>query len=119
MGFILSGKNQLPNPVISPGDHPDRWVLVDNYVLSDVTIPAGYVTDLATIPRIPGIYAYFKGRARRSAILHDWQYDNRLVPRSDADRMFYANMRLEGVIPSAAVLMYVAVRLAGWYKYGK
>lgn len=115
MSLESTTKNKLPNPIISPWKNPDEWILVESYDISGVVIPNGFVSDLDSIPRIPGMYALFKGRARRSAILHDWHYYKEEIPRKEADVIFYENMLLEGVGQNIAWAMYLAVRLCGSY----
>lgn len=78
-------------------DGKDAWVLVDPFDVridddyltppTYITIPAGFKTDLASVPRLPGAYLLFGGRARRSAILHDYLYSMQ-YPRAWADQVF-------------------------------
>ncbi|MFV2733470.1 DUF1353 domain-containing protein, partial [Escherichia coli] len=62
-----------------------RWRLVEpfEFWLTDnpvdvIAVPAGYVTDLASVPRI--LWSVFPphGRYAKAAIIHDWLYDNAL-----------------------------------------
>lgn len=75
-------------------------------------IPEGFMTDLDSVPRIPVIYAVFKGRATKSAVLHDYLVRNpNVVPKRDADTIFFYAMKEEGVRLWLRILMYLAVRL--------
>ena len=76
------------------------------------TIPAGFSTDLASVPRLPVVHMLFAGRARRSAILHDWLYVSR-YPRGWADDVFRAAMRNEDVGALARWFMWAGVRIGG------
>lgn len=113
-------------PQLSPTGSGDEWiVLADFYVGIDsesgdapVTfrIPAGFTTDLASVPRVPLAYGMFGGRARRAAILHDFLYERR-YPREAADLAFREAMR--GEVPDwARWVMWAAVRVggAGYYR---
>lgn len=79
-------------------------------------IPAGYVTDFATVPsflRSPtGIDAY--GPYTRAAIVHDWlitsEIPARRVTSRDADGIFRRIMREEGTDFATRWLMWAAVR---------
>lgn len=76
------------------------------------TIPAGFSTDLASVPRLPVAHMLFAGRARRSAILHDYLYEMR-YPREWADAAFRAAMQAEGVGVFARWSMWAGVRVGG------
>lgn len=113
-------------PELSPVGNGDQWrVLRDFYVSIDsesgdapitYRIPAGFTTDLASVPRVPLAYGMFGGRARRAAILHDFLYERR-YPREAADLAFREAMR--GEVPDwARWVMWSAVRVggAGYYR---
>lgn len=86
--------------------------------LVTLTVPAGFITDLASVPRLPLAYWAFGNRARRAAILHDWLYSEGW-PRDWADSMFYAAALAEGVPKAAAYAMWLAVRVGGGAYYAK
>jgi hypothetical protein len=86
-----------------------------------VVVPAGFECDLDSVPRLPLAYWLAKGRTVAAAVVHDWLYKSgRLyrggprVTRAAADRIFLAAMRDEGVAWRHRVLIYAAVRVAGW-----
>lgn len=113
-------KSKLPLPRLEPVPwRKDTWLLVEDWTFGDVTIPKFFFCDLDSIPRIPFIYGYFKGYARTSAMVHDWYYATTPLSRSQADSVFYDLMKLEGVHPIRARLVYWAVRCFGWLFYGK
>lgn len=80
------------------------------------TIPAGYVTDFATVPRVAVWLIPTFGRYTRSAILHDYLITDAIpagmVSSVDADGIFRRTMRELGVPPVKRWLMWAAVRLA-------
>ncbi len=99
----------------------DKWVLLTEFSgmikyensYEILTVPLGFVTDLASVPRLPGMFMLFGGRARRSAVLHDWLYVNRLGEREKADAVFFAAMAHEqGWFTRTA--MWLGVRVGGW-----
>ena len=100
----------------------DEWVLCDPFHIRidngdagvaplSLTVPKGFSTDLASVPRLPGTYMLFGGKARRSAILHDYLYELR-YPRDWADAVFRAAMVHE-VGPITRYLMWLGVRVGG------
>jgi hypothetical protein len=88
------------------------------YAQGIITVPVGYVCDLASVPRVPGIHWRYGGRARIPALLHDWCYDCATVrlDRKTADQLFLEAMQQVGdpASPAARRVMYWAVRLGGW-----
>lgn len=110
-------------PTIKPVGNGDEWMLCDDFFVRvdsedagdppvTFTVPMGSTTDLASVPRLPGAYLLFGGRARRSAILHDWLYENRF-PRKWADDVFRAAMKEEEINPVTSFLMWLGVRVGG------
>lgn len=113
----------LIDPIMRPIGDGDEWELVDNFAVKIddgmqsvlTTVPKGFRTDLASVPRLPGAYLVFAGRGRRSAVLHDYLYSMQ-APREWADAVFLAAMANEvGVVTRR--LMYWAVRLGGGAYY--
>lgn len=94
-----------------------NWVLLEplEYLASTgerYVVPASFVTDLASVPRMPVIYAAFgnRGQSVRPAVLHDWLCRHKVVQRPTADRLFYQAMLDEGMPETDAMSMYWAVR---------
>ena len=79
------------------------------------TIPAGFTTDLASIPRWATPIVPKLGHHLQPAVAHDWCYENKIpgLSRETADMMFYQGMLCQGVRKTRAMLMYRAVRLGG------
>lgn len=96
---------------------PDEFQLAEPFAVqtADATyvVPAGFISDLESVPRVPVIYALFKNRAPYSAILHDWLYETRIVSRAVADRLFLAAMKAEGLPWWMRRAMYAGVRVGG------
>lgn len=77
-----------------------------------VVVPAGFETDLATVPRLLWpICAPHDPRYAGAAVLHDYLYDWDGFTRVVADGIFYEAMRALGTPRWKAVMMYVGVRL--------
>jgi hypothetical protein len=81
--------------------------------LKEVKVPKGFVTDLASIPRLfysalrpDGEYAY-------AAIIHDYLYWDQQTSRETADEIFRLAMVDFKVDKRVAATIYNAVRLGG------
>ena len=92
--------------------HEPMVVKIDG---NTVVVPVGFQTDLATVPRFPGLFLIFGGKARRAAILHDYLYFT-AQDRAYADRVFYEAMKHEEPAWRRAI-MWLGVRAGGWVLY--
>ncbi len=97
----------------------DVWLLVLplRYVDEklEIVVPAGFETDLASIPRPLWSFLPAWGRWSRAAVLHDWLYfGDRSRGRRFADDLFYQALVRSGVNRLKSGLFWVSVRLAGW-----
>ena len=98
-----------------------RWRLVHelryNSALlgATVIVPAGRVTDLSSVPRLPFAYWLAGDTGRKAGVIHDevyhWHFGG--CPRQVADAVFREALIAEGVPAWRAALMYVGVRLGG------
>ncbi len=97
--------NQLPDG--------DRWILLSNWDYFGFEVPAGFVTDLTSSPRL--VWAVFPkwGVHGPAAILHDWLYYSGIVDRVQADAIFFDAMGACGVIPWKRRAMFAGVLLGG------
>jgi hypothetical protein len=99
-----------------------RWIVLEDFKyapgegLPTVVVPAGFTTDMDSVPRIPLIYAAFKGRAVNSAVIHDLLYEQG-KGKVVADRTFLAAMKHEGVPLWHRWPIYLAVATFGWAIY--
>lgn len=80
-----------------------------------IEVPEGYRTDLATVPRLPFLFALFGDKARKAALIHDWLYDQQR-DRAWADDVFLAAMRHDEPWWRRS-LMWAAVRVFGGTRY--
>ena len=82
-----------------------------------VTVPIGFQTDFASVPKVPIAYMLFGDRAHREAVIHDYLYRSDSVPvvaRKQADDVFYEAMKLRGKSFFVRWCMWGGVRLGGW-----
>jgi hypothetical protein len=101
-----------------------HWVLIDefSYYTDDgllITVPAGFVTDFASVPRF--LWALFPpwGKYGKAAVLHDFLYWLRLWSRGRCDAEFLEGMVILGVCWRTRTAMYAAVRAFGWLAWRK
>ena len=98
----------------------DNWELLEPLVYQGntdlFTVPTGFFTDLASIPRVFRPFFPRYGIYRKAAVLHDYHYIVQLVSRKDADGMFRRVMRELGVGRIRRYLMWLAVRIGGSYR---
>lgn len=85
----------------------------------EIEVPAGFLTDGASVPRI--FWTVFSpfGDYFSAAVIHDFLYTagNRRFDRATVDRIFLAAMKDAGVPFVRRRLIYRAVRVGGWPNY--
>lgn len=107
------------DPTLTWHSNTEMWELNKPFTVTwqgrEWVIPAGFKTDLASIPRtLQGIVTKV-GKHIQPAIAHDWFYENADKPefkitKVEADQMFLDGMKHVGVRWSKRYLMYWAVR---------
>lgn len=104
---------------------PDgRWMLLSPLVYKSdvlgvgfVSVPGGFDTDFASVPRLPFMYWLLGGRANQAAVIHDYLYRTAIVTRAQADRVFAEAAGVEGVSWLARWTMWTGLRVGGWAAY--
>jgi len=100
-----------------------KWILEKALVYqSDVAhetfiVPAGFVTDLASVPRIPLVYDLFGATSNEAAVVHDYLYSTRHVPRDVADAVLKEASQATGVPSWRRWPMWLGVRMFGGSHY--
>lgn len=102
-----------------------RWALLADFEFhigrypseQVIYVPAGTVTDLASVPRI--LWAVFPphGEYAKAAIIHDHLYQQAIGTKRWADDVFLEAMTVLGVARWRRTVMYWAVRLFGRGSY--
>lgn len=83
-----------------------------------ITVPAGFTTDLASVPRLPLVYVTMGGRFNAPAVVHDFLYHNHnMCSREQADGVLREAMQTEGHNWFRRSLVWAGVRLFGWKPY--
>ena len=86
--------------------------------LLGITVPAGFKTDGASVPRLLWWLFPPTGRYMAAAIVHDYLLQAHYPARREADRVFLQAMEALGVIFWRRWLMFGAVRCFGLIKTG-
>jgi hypothetical protein len=83
------------------------------------TVPAGFITDFASVPGFV-FWRSKSGKHNEASVLHDAMYSgevevvpHRIITRKDADLLFRDAMQASGVGKWSRNVMYAAVRLGG------
>jgi hypothetical protein len=111
-------------PVMSPLGH-GLWLLADEYCVPVsghwMPIPAGFRTDLASVPRLLRVLIQQDELGAAAPIGHDalYQWGGRIdadhtLTRRQVDAWFRLLMRLEQVPAWRRGVAWLAVRVAGW-----
>lgn len=98
-----------------------------------ITVKKGFITDFASVPKIPFAYLLFGGIGNYPAVAHDGLYSNSSkvevfdvdtnepfkVTREWADEVFKIGLEERGISSFKVNMMYWAVRLKGGSFYKK
>jgi len=85
-----------------------------------IRVPNGFVTDFASVPRIPLAFWLFGGIGDYGAASHDWLYTVAEYPREVCDAIYREILVcIDGTSSLRADLMHAGVRLGGESHYGR
>jgi hypothetical protein len=86
-----------------------------NVVGAQIDVPAGFISDFASVPRVPIVFEMFGGDIGDdpAAALHDYLYSTRKYPRETCDAIFKEALRACGVSAWRAYAMWLGVRAGG------
>lgn len=99
-----------------------RWKLLcelayNSQIHGLIIVPAGYVTDFASVPRLPFAYWLTGDTAHASAVVHDYlcsvEYQRCRISWARAADVFREAMKHEKVPAWRRTMMYWAVRMKG------
>ena len=79
-----------------------------------ISIPVGFVTDFASVPRLPLAFLVAGDTCHEAAVIHDWLYQTHATTRKLSDRVLSEAMRATDVPSWRRLLIYSAVRSWGW-----
>mgnify|MGYP001592820132 CR=1 FL=1 len=82
-----------------------------------IKVPRGFVSDKASVPRVPIVYTIWGDRSHREAVVHDWLYQTHLTTKKMADHIFLEAMEARNKSWRIRWPMYIGVMLAGQSSY--
>lgn len=100
-------------------DGRGTWQLIDPLVYESdlagiaIAAPAGFLTDLASVPRLPVAYLLTAGLGHAAAVIHDCLYTTHATTREVADDVLHEALLVLGVPRHKAWLMWAGVRIGG------
>lgn len=90
----------------------EKSLTYESDLIGLVTVPPGFYTDLASVPRVPFIYTLWGGRAHHEAVIHDYLFRRDSVPlvtHSQANSVFLEAMTARGKSALVKYPMYWGV----------
>lgn len=104
-------------------DTPGYWMLCEPLIWDDGTnkiiVPAGFVTDLASIPAPMRGILNTNGPSRKPSVAHDFLYRTGVMTRKAADQLFLTMLVAQKVICIGRGLYYLGVRIGGWIPFNR
>lgn len=82
-----------------------------------ISVPAGFKTDLASIPRLFWNLLPPFGKYTNAAIVHDYLYRTQIFPRAKADKVLWQAMKFSNVRWGVRLLIYLSVRCFGGFAW--
>lgn len=97
----------------------DRWRLTApliyvSTILGEIIVPEGFVTDFASVPRLPFAYLLAGNVGHAPSTVHDYLYQCQCTDRATADAVFHEILGVDSVPWWRRLIMYAAVRTLGW-----
>jgi len=94
--------------------HGFKWwgVFLDDFEV--IEVPAGFKTDLASIPWGMRNFYSRTGKSRKPAVTHDYLYSIKWRTRKECDQLFRQLLLERGMPGWKARLAYLGVRAGGW-----
>ena len=97
-----------------------KLVYQSDVAAQTITIPVGFVTDFASVPRFPSLFfSIFGDIASEAAVVHDYLYYTGILGRKLSDEVLREAALATGCAHWKAMGLYLGVRLVGWHAYNK
>jgi hypothetical protein len=103
---------EISDSVFAVADHPFRYQ--SDLVKEVITVPVGFHTDFASVPRLGIVYALLGDRAHEPAVVHDFLYYAGMTTRKMADDILLEAMGVMGLPFWQRWPIYAGVRVGGW-----
>lgn len=114
----------LPDPKLRYDVMTNRFVLLEDYITPEITIPAGEFTDGASRPELVNLACKQYDRSLPACLIHDYMYRNAIIlpgyennPKLGADELFGKNLKRVDFAEPKIDLMVNAVKIFGKGNY--
>lgn len=105
----------MPPMVLETKPNSYIWFVKEPYTVTvrghSITVPVGFKTDLASVPRLFQNIFPSDGKYKECAVVHDYLLSDGALERRKADKIFYLLMIDNGIKPLTARVLYLAVSL--------
>lgn len=91
-------------------DHPFRY---QSSLAGLITVPVGFQTDFASVPRIPFIFDELGEDANKPSVVHDWLYYSALFTKEISDKILLEAMGAIGMSAFRKYPIYWGVVIGG------
>ncbi|WNA16170.1 tail assembly chaperone [Xanthomonas phage XaC1] len=103
-------------------DDGSTWKTLQDLVYEDemegfIGVPEAYLTDFASVPRIPVVFDLVGDYGHAAATVHDYLYDHGKITRKEIDKVFHRALLDTGVGKFRSYIMYKGVRLFGFIAF--
>jgi hypothetical protein len=107
---------EISDSVFAICDHPFRY---QSNLAGLLTVPVGFYTDFASVPRLGIVYAMLGDRAHEPAVVHDWLYYAAITTREMADNVLMEAMNVMGLPFWQRYPILWGVRIGGWHAWNQ
>ena len=94
--------------------YPNLWELAQSLTYKGLTVPIGFISDLASIPRPFRVFWAPYGRYIRASIIHDYLWAHPDYSKQDANDIFLEVMIEDNVSFVTRNIFYFAVNVYAW-----
>lgn len=117
-------KDGFSGPLDLRAHAPGEWLVLNPLIYESLSgrtygIPAGFITDLASIPKVMRPVFNPNDESRKPAVLHDLRYCLKQGTRKEADDLFLEALGRSGVGFARRWSMWMGVRAGGWVYWNK
>lgn len=100
---------------VSPLWDGKSWILLEDFSYHSIVVPAGFITDFASVPVAFTWFIRRWGKHGFASIIHNWLYWEQPYSRKFCDLVFLSGMLNTNTKCGRAYLIYYCVRLFGWF----
>lgn len=107
---------EVDDQIFSIAIHPFRY---QSDIAGLITVPVGFYTDFASVPRLGLVYSMLGDCAHQPAVIHDWLYYAAITDRATADNVLFEAMGVIGLPFWRRYPIWWGVRVGGWVAWNQ